>query len=503
MKRHRIKLAISLILTISIIFSMPITAIASESEEIAVAEEAAAGRSTTYTARIMQGNTNEEDDCRAIENGLLNSGGYTTTSIVETGWTYVNSTTSSINDVRANATNFLYSKLYDFAYFSGHGTATNGPRLNIPGSADLTSGTYETFNVASTLGVTNDSTWRTDSLWQSGDKLKVLVIAACKQLDSSVMHYYARAMRASSVMAIAGYHETSPGHNADMGVATRFLNTANQNNSVKYSWSDANTTAEKTYPWAVLVYTESNNEYYRIPGFPVYTYPAPSSTAAVYRFRSGQSGSAVVPYAKSRESNESIPLCISVVETRAGANTSQIREAVSSDTDLPLDTRLGDAYVNDLLGTENISDLICVQTPVFREEINLADGGAVANTETIVERIYHYYNTFSGIKISDAAIVVAVDKDGIYSVKDYWKVPVAATSQVRTNLVTADDIITETQAWEYVSASALERIEFLRSELVYAPITDNAGEYKLAYQIVCTDSRMFYVDAENGTVTEI
>lgn len=86
MKRHRIKLAISLILTFSIIFSMPITAIASESEEIAVAEEAAAGRSTTYTARIMQGNTNEEDDCRAIENGLLNSGGYTTTSIVETGF---------------------------------------------------------------------------------------------------------------------------------------------------------------------------------------------------------------------------------------------------------------------------------------------------------------------------------------------------------------------------------------------------------------------------------
>lgn len=37
-------------------------------------------RSTTYTARIMQGNTNEEDDCRAAENGLLDSGSYTTTS---------------------------------------------------------------------------------------------------------------------------------------------------------------------------------------------------------------------------------------------------------------------------------------------------------------------------------------------------------------------------------------------------------------------------------------
>lgn len=503
MKQHKMKFIISLILTFSIIFSMPLTALASESEEIAMAEEAAAGSSTTYIARIMQGNTNEEDDCRATENGLLNSGSYTTTSITENGWTYVNSSTSSINDVRANATNFLYSNLYDFAYFSGHGTATNGPKLNIPGSASLTSGTYETFNVADTLGVANNSTWRTDSLWKSGDKLRVLVIAACKQLDSSVMHYYARAMRSSSVMAIAGYHETSPGHSADMGVATRFMNRANEDNSVKFSWSDANTTAEKTYPWAVLVYTVDNNEYYRIPGFSEVVYNTPSSTASVYRFRSGQSGSAIVPYTKSRESNEPMPLYISVVETRASTNTSQIREAVSSDTDLPLNTQLGDAYVADLLGVENTSDFICVQTPVFRDEINMADGGAVANTETIVERIYHYYNTYAGIKISDAAIVVAVDKDGIYSVKDYWKVPVAAASQERTNSVTADDIITEMQAWEYVSASISEEAEFLRSELVYAPITENAGEYKLAYQIVCNDSQMFYVDAESGTVTEI
>lgn len=503
MKRNIVKFTISLILAISFIFSAPLTTLASESEEIALAEEAAAGRSTRYTARIMQGNTNEEDDCRAIENGLLNSGSYTADSIVETGWTYVNSTTSSIKDVRANAINFLYSNLYDFAYFSGHGTATNGPRLNIPGSASLTSGTYETFNVADTLGVANSSTWRTDSLWKSGDKLKVLVIAACKQLDSSVMHYYARAMRASSVMAIAGYHATSPGHNADMGVATRFMNRANEDNSVKFSWSDANTTAETTYPWAVLVYTAKWNEYYRIPGFSEVVYETPLSTDSVYRFRSGQSGSAIVPYTKSAVSNESLPLYISVVETRAGASTSKLREAVNSDTDIPLNPQLGDAYVTDLLGVENTNDLICVQTPVIRDEINLDDGGAVANTETIVERIYHYYNTFSGIKISDAAIVVATDKDGIYSVKDYWKVPVASIEQERTNSVTADDIITEMQAWEYASATMAERAECLRSELVYAPISDNAGEYKLAYQIVCNDSQMFYVDAENGTVTEI
>ena len=503
MKMRKVRSVISLILAISIIISLAITALALDNEENAIAETARASRSGTYTARIMQGNTNEEDDCRAIENGLINSGGYTTTSIVETGWTYTNSTTSSINEVRANATNFLYSKLYDFAYFSGHGTATNGPRLNVTGSASLTSGTYETFNVANTLNVTNNSTWRTDSLWQSGDNLKVLVIAACKQLDSTVMHYYARAMRASSVMAIAGYHETSPGHSADMGVATRFLNTANSNNSVKFSWSDANTTAEKTYPWAVLVYTESNNEYYRIPGFPVYSYPAPSSGAAVYRFRSGQSGSAIVSYSKSRGTSESMPLYLSVIDTRTGADTAKNREAVGATNDLPLNTQLSDTYIKKLLETDDLSEFTVVQTPVFRDEIDIGNGGAVTNTETIVERVYHYYNTYNGIKIADAAIIVSVDEDGIYNVKDYWKVPVESAESSRSNWVSSNSIITEKQAWINVASSMTERIELLRSELVYAPITGDAGEYKLAYEILCTDSRMFYVDAENGSVYEV
>lgn len=489
MKQHKMKSLIALTLAIAIIVSLPITALATGTRG--------------YTAQIMQGNTNEEDDCLAIENGLINSGGYAASDIYERGWTYVNSTTSYINTNRATSAHFLNSKDYTFAYFSGHGTATNGPRLNIPGSDDLTSGNYTTFNVASTLNVTDDSTWRTDSSWQSGDDLRVLVIAACKQLDSSVMHYYARAMRASSVMAIAGYHETSPGHSADMGVATRFLNTANGNNSVKHSWYDANTTAEKTYPWAVLVYIESNNEYYRIPGFPVYSYPAPSSTARVYRFRSGQSGSAIVSYSKNLSASESMPLYLSMMDTRAGADTTNNREAVGTDNNLPVNTQLSDSYVKKLLRTEDLSDYMVVQTPVYRDEINVDNGGAVANTETIVERVYHYYNTYNGIKISDAAIIVSVDEDGIYNVKDYWKVPVEPAESSRSNWVSSNSIITEKQAWINVASSMTERIELLRSDLVYAPITGNAGEYKLAYEILCTDSRMFYVDAENGTVYEV
>lgn len=70
MKMRKVRSVISLILAISIIISLAITALALDNEENAIAETARASRSGTYTARIMQGNTNEEDDCRAIENGL-------------------------------------------------------------------------------------------------------------------------------------------------------------------------------------------------------------------------------------------------------------------------------------------------------------------------------------------------------------------------------------------------------------------------------------------------
>ena len=84
---------------------------------------------------------------------MLDSGSYTTTSIVETGWTYNDRNSSSMDQIRANATNFLYSKLYDFAYYSGHGGRTGGiATLNtVPSDPSSASGTYSQFNVAETL----------------------------------------------------------------------------------------------------------------------------------------------------------------------------------------------------------------------------------------------------------------------------------------------------------------------------------------------------------------
>lgn len=58
-----------------------------DQEEIALA-----GNAKTYNARIMQGNTNEEEDCLATHNGLTDSGSYVEPYIIETGWTFNSST---------------------------------------------------------------------------------------------------------------------------------------------------------------------------------------------------------------------------------------------------------------------------------------------------------------------------------------------------------------------------------------------------------------------------
>lgn len=496
--RKKLISAVCLFLVATLLF--PISAMAAGQNEMNDgSEEALAAEAqsrSAYTARIMQGNTNEEDDCRATENGLLDSGNYTTTSIVETGWTYTNRTTSSINTVRATATNFLYSNLYQFAYFSGHGSRSSGiPTLNVtPSNPSSASGTYTPFNVAQTLGV-NSSTWRTDSNWSTSDSLRVLMLAACYQLDSTIMHYYARAMRTSNVRAIAGYHESGPGHSTDVTIADNFFDYANDGNSVKYSWQYGNTFGSTIYPWAVLVYTENYNEYYRIPGFPGNTYTDPSSQASIYRFRSGLTGSEIVNYSRTISENESLLRYATVVASNRSVEQFSNREPISSSIDLPVNTSITDSYVANALGRNTIDDLVCIQTPVYRDEINIEDGGSVPGTEKVVERIYHYYNTYNGIRIADASFVLGVDSNGIYTANNYWKDVALPAAVADSECVKVGDLISERTALSSIPTSSRDEFVLLRSSIVYAPIASESSTYTIAYELISTDGRLAYVDA--------
>ena len=238
------------------------------------------------------------------------------------------------------------------------------------------------------------------------------------------------------------------------------------------------------------------------------SYHTPSSTAAVYRFRSGLSGSQIVTTSNQTGTvlnNESLPLYLNVVPS-TDLIEYEGREPVSYV--YSISAKASTSFVNatqDDIGTIVTNALPanyqCVQTPVYRDEVNL-DGGAVAGSETVVEYIYHFFDTYNGIKIADSSIVVAVDADGIYAVKDHRKNIANANVQISASVnVTNADLITSNNALSCLdSVEDFVDFELLRSELVYAPVEDGSTTYKLCYQLIGTDSRIAYVDAVTGVV---
>lgn len=497
--RRILRQVTSMVMALMMISSLTITGFAEELPAIP-----AAIASAYKTAFIMQGDTESESDCRATVNGLIDSGSYIVQSISTTGWHYTGRNTSEIYPTMlVSATQFARAKNYDFAYYSGHGGWDSDlhPVINYCSSSD------KQIDVAETLSV-NTSSWSTSCVWQPADRLRVLMLSSCSQLDSSIMQYYARAMRASGIRVIAGYHEVSPGTGVDTSIANSFFAYALDGNSVKYSWQYGNTFADSIAPWAVLVYTENGNEYYRIPGFPGSSYHPPSSTATVYRFRSGLSGSEIVTTSNQTGTvlnNEGLPLYLNVVPS-TDLIEYEGREPVSYVSSISANASA--SFVNatqDDIGTIVTNALPanyqCVQTPVYRDEVNL-DGGVVAGSETVVEYIYHFFDTYNGIKIADSSIVVAVDADGIYAVKDHRKNIANANVQISASVnVTNADLITSNNALSCLdSVEDFVDFELLRSELVYAPVEDGSTTYKLCYQLIGTDSRIAYVDAVTGVV---
>lgn len=231
-----------------------------------------------YTAIIMQGNTMKESDCLAAYNGLTD-GGYE--DIVTYGWKYTDKTHSTILEQRVTESQFITAKDYDVAYFSGHGgSASSKPAINV--NATYTYGKYNVIKVAEALGVSGDS-WKSTAVWKPSDKIRVLMLAACSQLTDTNAKYYARIMRASGIRAIAGYYGTGPGHETDTRIAEGFFEKAAAGTSVYGAWKDANN-AQGSHPWAVLVYNENSNQYYRLPGYPGNTYTTPTTTAKVYLY---------------------------------------------------------------------------------------------------------------------------------------------------------------------------------------------------------------------------
>ena len=453
----------------------------------------------TYSTIIMQGNTESASDCRTFRSALMNSGnGYTAFALK--GW---NLSSDVPNQNRVTLSQFKEMKNYTVAYYSGHGGFTNGyPIVNyIPSNSANNHGTSSPIDVASALGVSTSS-WQSTAYIKPSDPLRVLVLAACSQLDSNCVKYYGRIMKASGIRAIAGYHDTAPS-DGDHTIATNFVELADDGNSIMYSWQNANPVSN----WAVLVYRSNDNMYYRFPGFPGRRYNDPSDMK-VYRYASFLTSYQEVVTGVGTNNEEeilSLPLTISTtdINTRAATLTTK-RELEESLLSVADNNAVVENYLLDYFSEDLTSGKICVESYVSREEVD-EDVGLLSETETVVERTYNYFDTYNGIKIADSYVGASVDAAGAKNVSDARKTVVSAgksAMEISAQKVTAQKLLTEEEAIEIIrnEDSSCGDLNVQSVSLAYAPV--NGGNHVLCYEVL-SNHGFTYVSIENGSIINL
>ena len=455
---------------------------------------------SNYSAYVMQGNTQSESDCRTFQAGLEN-GGYS--SFTDYGWVYYSATYSAINQQRVTESEFKEAKIGTVGYYSGHGGTWSGsdryPVINyIPSDPSLSYGKSSPINVATALGITG-SDWKTKCVWSMSNAIRVLVLASCSQLDSSIVKYYARLMKATSIRAIAGYHDTAPSYGDDT-IATSFLNYCAAGNSVWYSWQHANTDEN----WAVLVYQSNDNQYYRLPGYPGKTYSDPASTASVYRYASFLANPQETPTnvnLNPEYDNYILPLSISIHGSQMrNAVTYISRETVVRDASIPDAEPYARKVLIDIIGDDEARKTICIQRHITREIVD-DDEGILRDGATVIERTYRFVNTYNSVKIVDNYISVSVDANGISEVTNRW-LQIADVEESKERLGNINGgIISEEEAIS-IAKSATECEQFEVYHVNYAYVPKEEGEYVLCREVV-SSCGFCYVNIQTGDVIHV
>lgn len=459
-------------------------------------------------AIVLQGNTESASDCKVFRDDLMSSGnGYI--DVVGYGW---NVADGSEYEQRMTEDQLKQIPIYKVAYYSGHGGAVTvgddrHPVLNAkPNDIRHDYGDSSPIDVAAAFGVDTDN-WMDDCTFSDSSALRVLMLASCSQLDSSVVEYYARLMKASKIRVVAGYHGIAPSDGDDK-IAEDFIATADAGNSVWYSWKTANKGGKN---WAILVYEENGNQYFRIPGFPGNTYTTPSSSAKIYRYADFLDDDTYkrdeTPASLSLGDNltsqiMSLPLTITTADAEVSTYVlPRARETIYSDLSVA-DTDAVAEYLTNSIG-EDLSENICVQHYVAREEIDV-NLGILSETKTVLERTYDYYDTYLGIKIADSYIGASIDCEGVHNIVNDRKSVIAQGStinEIEAYSVSPVTIIAEDQAILIAQAAncCCQAFDLYDISLAYAP-TEN-GQHVLCYELA-TSCGFYYVNVQTGAIVE-
>lgn len=496
------KITVMFLILSVLLTSSPVYSMAEENNS----EEYANIATNNYSTIIMQGNTDSAADCYALRNSLMQSGyGYNTFACK--GWSVTNGGFVTL-DRRVRVDEFQTMGNYHVAYYSGHGGYGGSWNAYWPKLNAITSnayGSYAEINVAEALQVDGDD-WASACIIKPTDNLRVLFLAACNQLNDSVVKYYARLMKASGVRVIAGYSGTGPGHPIDVNIANQFIEECAEGTSIRLAWDSVNDN-NGNRPWAVLVYITNENHNYRLPGFPGSTCPAPGSTASVYRYMSTSASANSVPLTQVPETIvdiystiETLPLSITVVTSLSNDilqsyNREPVWNTAVLDSKNTIDNFLGDAM------DENFTGKPCSYYKVSREEID-TEVGVIPESEVVVERTYKYFDTYRGVKIADSFVSASVDGNGINNVTIQRKTVVSEgviADKVAIGTNTNSKIIQKEDALKLLllNHSCIANSELIDISLAYVP--DGSGNHVLCYEFIFS-GESHYVNVATGDV---
>lgn len=457
---------------------------------------------TGYKAIIVQGNTSDVNDCREFLEGLRqvpNGNVYVITNI---GWQYNNGDsyhnyemwpTTLPQYALAGAQHLIEAKNHDVLYWSGHGGV--GPILNVHKSGECGPGKEQQpeIDISQTLGLDKDD-WASASEWDKSSRLKVAIFAACNILHKDSCPTMVRAMKASNLRVIAGYHTTGPGHPTDTAIAEKFFYYVSKGNSVRASWQYANEVKGERDTWAVLCYKSNSNQYFGMPGFSENNYSAPASNAVVYRFRKGYESPTGGEEMTTSLVDDALPLEITVFNGNGrsvGSAGATVYREMNDDNQDYLDVATQRAFAQDYLDEKYQSGIEWIGT-VYCEEVD-EEIGVVPGTESEVGKTFCYSNQYNGVRLVDNFYKVATDTTGVYFTVDRWKdvTGYSEANTCNTAVLSADSI-----AVPYAEGESVENIE-----LVYVPV--NETTYRLCHAVTLSDGTTYYVDAVTGEAAEL
>lgn len=473
---------------------------------------------TTYKAIIVQGNTKDVGDCKVFYNKLKAVPDGNNYVITNRGWHFAGPDsdpgknsyhnydawpTEAMNPeyALASAQDLINAKDYDVLYWSGHG----GPaKLNVhpANRPEDDYGPGATMQPEIDIGQTlclDTNNWASTSKWNKSSRLKVAIFAACSVLDESRCTHMVRAMKASNVRVIAGYHKTSPSHPKDTNIATAFFSYGTNDGvlrgqSIRNSWQVANELYGVGDNWAVLCYQSNSNQYYRMPGFPGNTYAAPASNATVYRFWKDYPDPNDGQLMTTGSADDALPLEITVSNGNgrsAGPVGATVYREMNDDHQGSLDNETQRGLAEDYIDEKYQSGIEGIGT-VYCEEVD-EETGVVPGTVSEVGKTFCYSNQYSGIRLVDNFYKVATDATGVYFTIDRWK-DVAGSSEATTGntpVLSADSIAVPCAEGESVAYT----------EMVYMPVS--ATTYRLCYEVTLSDGSIYYVNAVTGETVDL